>query len=530
MGVIVHILRVLVLRALLESRHAALCVPVMVASALRFGCVPLKDRHVFTRHGRMRLRYVVTLLLGFFAVSTLDFSFDRNPPLDMKPAYAGMLNIPAPIATKAELMAQVAPQAGAGIAVKQASFQQPMAKALEAPLSPPKPRPATSVRTLRVGAGDTLSQLLEEAQISGDIGQEALKKLRAHIDPKDLKIGQNLLVHYRWTGKADEWTHLEFSKNGLETVILRNGKKGLSVEETTKPLMREMRAVRAKISSSLYSDLKRAGVPDSILATFIKAYSYNIDFQRDIWSGDVVEILYSVTRTEDAKVVRGGELVYANLTSRGKSNAIYRFERDGDTEYFDERGQSVRKSLLRTPIDGARVTSGFGMRRHPILGYSKMHKGVDFGAPTGTPIFAAGDGVIQFAGWSGGYGQYVKIKHNNTYSTAYGHMSRILVKPGQRVKQGDVIGRVGSTGRSTGPHLHFEVLSGGTQINPTSASVAIGNKLLGKSLARFQNVSNQVRDQFDNLIETAHVQNASAKTGKSPVSKTAGLEPVTIAD
>ncbi|PJI41099.1 M23 family metallopeptidase, partial [Ferrovibrio sp.] len=168
----------------------------------------------------------------------------------------------------------------------------------------------------------------------------------------------------------------------------------------------------------------------------------------------------------------------------------------GDADYFTPAGSSVRKALLRTPIDGARLTSGFGLRRHPILGYSLMHKGVDFGAQTGTPIQAAGDGVVETAGWHGGYGQYVRIKHGNGYATAYAHMSRIGVKNGQRVRQGQVIGAVGTTGRSTGPHLHYEVMQNGKQISPTGVRFPSGRKLEGREFERFRRAAGALDEEF----------------------------------
>jgi murein DD-endopeptidase MepM/ murein hydrolase activator NlpD len=181
----------------------------------------------------------------------------------------------------------------------------------------------------------------------------------------------------------------------------------------------------------------------------------------------------------------------------GKTITLYRFKTndDGITDYYDEKGQSVRKSLMRTPIDGARLTSGFGKRKHPVLGYTKMHRGVDFGARTGTPIMAAGNGVVEFAARNGGYGNYVRIRHNNSYKTAYAHMSKYGkgIRKGTQVKQGQIIGYVGTTGRSTGPHLHYEVHKNGTQINPLSVKLPAGRKLEGKMLTAFNATKENIR-------------------------------------
>jgi murein DD-endopeptidase MepM/ murein hydrolase activator NlpD len=237
------------------------------------------------------------------------------------------------------------------------------------------------------------------------------------------------------------------------------------------------------IYGSFYQSAMNAGVGSRILNKAIKALSYDIDFQRDIKRGDKFVILYDAV-AKGSKVLESYEPKYIKLTLRKREVEIFI---DGD-EYFYRDGSSAKKSLLRTPIDGARITSGFGMRFHPILGYSKMHKGTDFGAPTGTPIYAAGNGTVEKAGYNGAYGNYVRIKHNATYSTAYAHASRIApgIKAGKTVKQGQVIAYVGSTGRSTGPHLHYEVLQKGAQINPASIKIDFGNKLTGKALANFK--------------------------------------------
>ena len=193
--------------------------------------------------------------------------------------------------------------------------------------------------------------------------------------------------------------------------------------------------------------------------------------------------------------VKEGNLLYANLTLSGTALRLYRYEdADGIIDYYNEHGHSVRKALLRTPVDGARLSSGFGMRRHPILGYSRMHQGIDFAAPSGTPIKAAGDGVIEVAGRDGGYGNYVRIRHNSEHKTAYGHLSRFAsgIRPGVRVRQGQTIGYVGSTGQSTGPHLHYEVMVNNAQVNPMSLRLPTGKVLAGLDLAVFLELRQRV--------------------------------------
>jgi murein DD-endopeptidase MepM/ murein hydrolase activator NlpD len=219
----------------------------------------------------------------------------------------------------------------------------------------------------------------------------------------------------------------------------------------------------------------------------INLYGYELDFQRDLHGGDRFEMLVESFYSEDGKKLRDGNVLFSSLMLKNRTIEIYMHKINNKVEYFDAKGNSVRKSLLRTPINGARVSSGFGMRRHPILGYSKMHKGTDFAAITGTPILAAGNGLVVFAGKKGGYGNYIEIKHNKEYSTAYAHANNFSkkIKKGIKVQQGEVIAYVGSTGRSTGPHLHFELIHKGQQINPSSVKSMSGIRLAGKELLKF---------------------------------------------
>ncbi len=242
------------------------------------------------------------------------------------------------------------------------------------------------------------------------------------------------------------------------------------------------------IKNGLFADGVDSGISASAMMNMISLYAYDIDFQRDIHSGDKFEMLVESFFDENGKKVKDGNVLYSAINLSNRKVETYAYETNDKLEYFDAKGNSVRKSLLRTPINGARISSGFGMRRHPILGYSKMHKGVDFAASTGTPILAAGNGVITYIGVKGGYGNYVQIKHNNDYSTAYGHASRLSkkFKNGSKVKQGDVVAYVGSTGRSTGPHLHFELLYKETQVNPSKVKATSGLKLVGKDLVKFE--------------------------------------------
>jgi murein DD-endopeptidase MepM/ murein hydrolase activator NlpD len=286
---------------------------------------------------------------------------------------------------------------------------------------------------------------------------------------------------------------------------------GFSAQETQEKLVREVVRFGGPITLSLYQAAVDAGVSDQALAEMIRVLSYDVDFQRDIQKDDAFEILYERFSTADGRPVRDGRILFTALTNAGKRLTAYAFEtEDGTVDYFDENGEGVRKPLMRTPIDGARLSSSFGMRRHPILGYSKMHTGVDFAAPTGTPIYAAGDGVVRFAGRKGGYGKYVQIRHTGEFSTAYAHMSRILVRNGQRVRQGDVIGRVGSTGRSTGPHLHYEIIRNGQKVNPMGVRFQPAVKLAGAELERFQSHRTDVDRLYATLRTPTEIASAAA--------------------
>jgi murein DD-endopeptidase MepM/ murein hydrolase activator NlpD len=272
------------------------------------------------------------------------------------------------------------------------------------------------------------------------------------------------------------------------------------------------------ITASLFADGRSAGVPRSILAEMVRALSYDVDFQRDIHRNDRFEVVFESYLDEDGEAVKTGELLFAGLRVQGRLIELYRFAPNGGgNDFFTPKGQSARKALLRTPVDGARISSAFGIRKHPILGYSKLHRGVDFAAPSGTPIYAAGDGTVERAGRFGSYGRYVRIKHSSLYGTAYAHLSRIAkgIQAGAKVKQGQIIGTVGSTGRSTGPHLHYEVLVNGKQVDPRKVKVAEGDHLTGADLKSFR----AVRNAIDRL-----------RTNHSPalVARSAGTAPAVL--
>ena len=244
------------------------------------------------------------------------------------------------------------------------------------------------------------------------------------------------------------------------------------------------------IMQSLYKSASDQKIPANVIIEFARVYGFQVDFQRDIRKRDSFQILYEVFKDDNGKIIETGEILFANLKLSGVNNSLYFFNEDGSSGHYDKNGKSVKKALMKTPINGARLSSPFGMRKHPIDGFNKMHRGTDFAAPMGTPIMASGDGVIKKAGWCGGGGNCVVIKHNSTYQTVYAHMSKFArgIRNGVRVKQAQIIGYVGSTGKSTGPHLHYEVIVNGKKINSQKLKLPSGKILKGDERKKFETV------------------------------------------
>ncbi len=365
------------------------------------------------------------------------------------------------------------------------------------------------VLSLEIKTGDTLMALLANAGVQSREAYAAIEAMKEVYSPRHLRPGQeiavSLLPRHPLDGPGPDVLQSLRLRPSLEQDIeivreslADDGQPRFAALTIDRPLERQQHIGVGSIDSSLYQAAVDAGVPDRVLIEMIRAYSFDVDFQRDIQAGDSFELVYDTYVDEDGQLARSGEILYSKLVLSGKELKFYHYTpASGFADYFNEKGQSVRKTLMRTPIDGARISSGFGMRNHPVLGYSKMHKGVDFAAPTGTPIYAAGDGVIQRANRFSSYGNYIRIRHNGTYDTAYAHLNGFAkgIKAGVRVRQGDVIGYVGTTGRSTGAHLHYEVLANGVQTNPSSIKLPSGENLAGAELDKFS----QARAEIDAL-------------------------------
>ncbi len=335
-----------------------------------------------------------------------------------------------------------------------------------------------------VKSGDSLNSILSGLKVPSDEIKIIVKKLPSKIIHVNMKI--DLLIDTK-SGKIIE---LIYPISRIKKIVLTKNKENLFerkevVTELTKKLVYKEGIIR----SSLYKSAKNLNVEDSIIVDLANLYGFQIDFQRDIYKNDSFEILYEKFINEEEKIKETGNIIFANLILRGQKNPLYYFnDNNKSTGHYDPNGASVKKALMKTPINGARLSSSFGMRKHPILGYNKLHRGTDFAAPKGTPVMASGDGIIIKARWCGGGGNCVKIKHNSTYQTVYAHLSGFgrSIKKGVRVKQGRIIGYVGSTGMSTGPHLHYEVIKNGKRINSQKLKLPSGKILKGEERKRFE--------------------------------------------
>ncbi len=373
------------------------------------------------------------------------------------------------------------------------------------PVSVAAAPPIATWRTVTIAQGDTLMALITRSGSDRTTAHAAIAALAKEYNPRRLRPGQKLTLKFdplRGGATADHppLVQLSFAPSVEQEIQVSLNEGGKFISQTIqKPLEARLHRAEAAIDDSLYVAAKRAGLPAPMIVELIRLYSFDVDFQRDIQPGDRFEVLFQAFYDERGVLAKYGDILYAKLRVRSTELPLYRFAmKDGGVDYFNNDGHSVRKALMKTPVDGARLTSRFGRRKHPILGYAKMHRGIDFGAPKGTPVMAAGGGVVESAGWNGGYGRYLRIRHNGRYKTAYAHLSafRRGIKRGTRVKQGQIVAYVGSTGRSTGPHLHYEILVDNRRVNPLRLKLPTGRKLKGVELARFHDVYSSTKKLF----------------------------------
>ena len=340
-------------------------------------------------------------------------------------------------------------------------------------------------KKIEILQGDTFVSILENLNFKQKKIYEIISKIEETYDLKKIKTGEIISV---FENNFAEIKKIEFFKNN-ETIISVNLDKeiNLNIIELTKNSFIESKEYT--ISESLFSDGIKNDVSSDILVKIISLFSFDLDFQRDIRVDTVVSISYEFDEIVETGRLEYNDIKYASIIIDGKQLEYFKFiTDDGYVDYFNREGKNVKKSILKTPLDGARISSNFGMRKHPISGFNKMHKGVDFAAPTGTPIYAGGNGIVEYVGRNGGYGKYIRIRHNNGYKTAYAHLSNYKkgISKGVRVNQGEVIGYVGSTGNSTGPHLHYEIIYQNKHINPLKLKLPSGKILEGKELEKFK--------------------------------------------
>lgn len=386
-----------------------------------------------------------------------------------------------------------------------------VALAAVSPATPPKPQgtnselnareePVPAEKVVTLGEGDTLIEVLLRAGLSRREAYAASESLQEAYDPRDLKAGQALSLfmgEHDASGDGPSLKRLELVPETDRLVSIEHlTDEAFATRTSTIPHTRELTSRAGTIRSSLYEAARNAKVPLAVLMQTYGTLSYGLDFQRDIRDGDTFQLAFEVFEDGMGQGRHPGNLVYAAIGSSERDLRILRYTTaDGYSGFFDDKGASIETSLMKTPVDGGRLSSLFGKRDHPVLGYTRMHRGLDFTASRGTPVLAAGDGLVVRRDRNGSFGRYVEIKHDATYATAYAHLSRYAEgrQPGARVRQGDVIGYVGATGLATGPNLHYEVLRKGKQVDPMKLELPPRRTLRGEELTRFEQAKAKLR-------------------------------------
>ena len=340
----------------------------------------------------------------------------------------------------------------------------------------------------KIQPGETFDSILDGYLVEDEEINEIKKRLSKKVNLNRLNINQK--IKFTLDQSENIIKEFTFQLSNTEKIYLIRSTKAEEFKEKTivTKLKKNILYKENIISKSLYRSAVEQRIPANIIVEFARVYGFQVDFQRDIKKKDSFQILYETFVDNTGKIIETGNILYANLKLSRQNNPLYYFDKKGSEGHYDINGKSVKKALMKTPINGARLSSPFGMRKHPIDGFTKMHRGTDFAAPKGTPIMASGDGVVKKAGWCGGGGNCVVIRHNSTYQTVYAHMSKFAkgIRSGVRVKQGQTIGYVGSTGKSTGPHLHYEVIVNGKKINSQTLKLPSGKALKGKDRELFE--------------------------------------------
>lgn len=383
--------------------------------------------------------------------------------------------------------------------------------------------PEVKEDVLTVEKGDNFIGILQKIGVEYQEANQAANSLKkAGFDVRSLRAGQKINITKTVDVPFGELLSLDKITidvgSGIKYIVTRDEDEKYIAEKEELELKVENKVAEGTISSSLAVAMQNAGVPQSIIGNYINIFAYIVDFRSDIKVGNTFKVLYNRKVSPEGKVIKNGDILYAELNLNKEKFVLYRYkDSSGGIDYYNEKGLVLKRALDRKPMEfrSARISSRFGWRKHPILKRRILHSGVDYAAPSGSRIYASGDGVIKRAQWAGGYGKYVVIRHNSEYSTGYAHMSSFArgIRPGVRVKQGQVIGYVGSTGRSTGPHLHFEVIKNGKKVDPLKIKAATGTNLAGKELQRFKNEIKKIAALASDTDEFATAENtASAPT------------------
>lgn len=442
---------------------------------------------------RPTLRLVPRLLLGAASLAAIAVGFKL---------------------TTTETIAPAKPPLGAAeiAALQHAAFTQSEAQ-------PGFARPESV--PVKVLPGETLESAVQRAGVPRDEARQAVATLGEAMDTVHIKAGlafDAAVARPRGERGPARLIGLSMRTGPANSITLSRTFDGaMRLREMEEKIRDEQTVARGEITGSLYESAARLGANSSMVVNMVKLFAHKVDFDRDLKPGDDFTMVFDRKITESGKTIETGDLEYAAI----KGIQFYRFERtNGEVQYFDETGKNIKGFLLRTPVDGARMTSRFGMRRHPILGFNRMHQGIDFGAGSGTPVVAAGDGVVVEARRWGGYGNWLRIRHSGGFETGYAHLSRYGkgIKPGMRITQGQVIAYVGSTGASTGPHLHYEIWQHGKRVNPVGAKVPQGTVLAGAELAAFRaqkaRIDRMVQGEADDAGETRKLAATEANAVK----------------
>ena len=334
---------------------------------------------------------------------------------------------------------------------------------------------------------DTIESILKKFSVKRDEIAFVVKKIKKEKLSK-ISTGQKIqfILKKSPNGKDLEIFKINYPISKTTFVRIDKRKDGINITKNITQLFKKNVVVEGRISNNLYSSATLSGMEPSIIIEFARIFGFEVDFQRDIRKGDKFQVMYERYFDDRNKKIKTGKILYAYLNVNNQKIKLYRFETKNDFDFYDEKGKSIRKALMKTPINGARLSSPFGNRKHPILGFTKHHNGTDFAAPTGTPIMASGNGTVIKAGWCGNGGNCVRIRHNSSYTTGYGHMSKIATRTGRRVRQGQIIGYVGNTGMSTGPHLHYTVSYNGKFVNSQKLKLPSGKTLSGDERKKFE--------------------------------------------